>query len=252
MAVVIGIGSALLLRPGSYIDRSVLDAALGADSAVVPLAATPTGPPGMAEIPTMITGLFPTDPLTTFTSGNMLQIVIAAMILGVAVVMTPADQRRPLLELLASVQAACMVIVGFVLRFAPLAVFGLLAQLSARIGVSALIGTGMYVVAVVSGLVVLFAFYMLALRIFGNYSPIAFLRATRDVLLLAFSTSSSAAVMPATLTTTEKKLGVDMRVSPASSCLWAPPSTWQAPHSIRPLPRCSSPRFSSWKSESRE
>lgn len=213
LAVVIGIGSALLLRPGSFIERSVLDAALGADAAVVPQAAASTGPPGMAEIPTLITGLFPTDPLTTFTSGNMLQIVIAAMILGIAVVMTAADQRRPLLELLASVQAACMVIVGFVLRFAPLAVFGLLAQLSARIGLSALIGTGMYVIAVVAGLIVLFVVYLLAIRVFGNLSPITFLRATRDVLLLAFSTSSSAAVMPATLTTTEKKLGVDESIA---------------------------------------
>lgn len=207
-AVVIGLGAALLLRPGSYIDRSVLDAALGPDGVVATPSSAPTGAPGMSEIPNLITGLFPTDPLTTFTSGNMLQIVIAAMILGVAVVMTAADQRRPLLELLASVQAACMVIVGFVLRFAPLAVFGLLAQLSARIGLSALIGTGMYVVAVVSGLVVLFACYLLVVRLFGRLSPVTFLRETRDVLLLAFSTSSSAAVMPATLTTTEEKLGV--------------------------------------------
>ncbi|MEP4380495.1 MAG: dicarboxylate/amino acid:cation symporter [Alphaproteobacteria bacterium] len=213
VAVVIGIGSALLLRPGSFIERSVLDAALGPDGATAAPVASPAGAPGMSEIPNLITGLFPTDPLTTFTSGNMLQIVIAAMILGVAVVMTGADQRRPLLELLASVQAACMVIVGFVLRFAPLAVFGLLAQLSARIGLSALIGTGMYVIAVVAGLFVLFRAYLLAVRVLGGLSPIAFLRATRDVLLLAFSTSSSAAVMPATLTATEEKLGVDVSIA---------------------------------------
>ena len=208
VAVIIGLGMALLIKPGNFIDREALTSALGSD-AVAPLETTaPAGPPQLNEIPELITGLFPADPLTTFTSGNMLQIVIAAMIIGVAVVMTGSDQRRPLLDLLASVQAACMVIVGFVLRFAPLAVFGLLAQLSARIGLSALIGTGMYVVTVVGGLLILFAVYLAVVRVLAGRAPLAFLKIASDVLLLAFSTSSSAAVMPATLTTTEKKLGV--------------------------------------------
>lgn len=213
VAVVIGLGAALIVKPGTFIDREVLSSALGPDAMKTPAPAEPTGPPQIGEIPELITGLFPSDPLTTFTSGNMLQIVIAAIIIGVAIVMTASDQRRPLLDLLASVQAACMVIVGFVLRFAPLAVFGLLAQISARIGLSALIGTGLYVLTVVAGLVVLFGVYLLVVRVFGGRSPAAFLKSVGDVLLLAFSTSSSAAVMPATLTTTEQKLGVPEHIA---------------------------------------
>lgn len=213
IAVIIGIAAALVIRPGNFIERSVLNAALGDEAVSAATVAQPAGPPTVSEIPALITGLFPTDPLTTFTSGNMLQIVIAAIIIGVAVVMTSSDQRRPLLDLLASVQAACMVIVGFVLRFAPLAVFGLLAQLSARVGLSALIGTGMYVATVVLGLAVLLAFYLLAVRLLGRRSPFGFLKNVRDVMLLAFSTSSSAAVMPATLTTTEQKLGVPEHIA---------------------------------------
>ena len=206
----IGLAVAALIRPGMLIDREAISAALASGAGEV---AAPAGPPRMEEIPELITGLFPTDPLTTFTSGNMLQIVIAAMIIGVAVVMTASDQRRPLLELLASVQAACMVIVGFVLRFAPLAVFGLLAQISARIGISALIGTGMYVLTVIVGLVLLFGAYLVTMRVLSGMPARTFLSATRDVLLLAFSTSSSAAVMPATLTATEQKLGVPETVA---------------------------------------
>ncbi len=209
-AGVIGLVVAAVIRPGLLIDRDAISAALDSGA---PTVAAPAGPPRMDEIPELITGLFPTDPLTTFTSGNMLQIVIAAMIIGVAVVMTASDQRRPLLDLLASVQAACMVIVGFVLKFAPLAVFGLLAQISARIGISALIGTGMYVLTVILGLLILFALYLLVMRLITGMSARRFLGATRDVLLLAFSTSSSAAVMPATLTTTEDKLEVPETVA---------------------------------------
>lgn len=213
VAVIIGLGVALAIKPGNFIDRDVLTSALGSEAVAPVESSGAAGPPQLDEIPELITGLFPADPLTTFTSGNMLQIVIAAMIIGVAVVMTASDQRRPLLDLLASVQAACMVIVGFVLRFAPLAVFGLLAQLSARIGLSALIGTGMYVVTVVAGLLILFAVYLMIVRLLAGRAPLAFLKTVSDVLLLAFSTSSSAAVMPATLTTTEKKLGVPEHIA---------------------------------------
>lgn len=207
VAVLLGLGMALLIKPGRFVDSFAVRAGLTENPGAAP-AVTPAKPPTVGEIPELITSLFPGDPLTTFTSGNMLQIVIAAIIIGVAVVMTPSEQRRPILDLLASVQAACMVIVGFVLRLAPFAVFGLLAQISARVGLSALLGTGMYVLTVISGLALLLLVYLMLVRAIGGRPIRTFLGATREVMLLAFSTSSSAAVMPVTLTTTEQKLRV--------------------------------------------
>lgn len=212
VAVLLGLGMALLIKPGQFVDSFAVRAGLAHDSGTAP-DVMPAKAPTVGEIPELITSLFPGDPLTTFTSGNMLQIVIAAIIIGVAVVMTPGDQRRPLLDLLASVQAACMVIVGFVLRLAPFAVFGLLAQISARVGLSALLGTGMYVLTVICGLALLLLVYLVLVRTIGGRSIKAFLGETREVMLLAFSTSSSAAVMPVTLTTTEQKLRVRNHVA---------------------------------------
>lgn len=209
LAVAIGVASALLIQPGSFVDpgavASVLDQA--------PAAAEAPRAPRAEEIPDLIVGLFPTDPLSTFVSGNMLQIVIAAAVFGLALVMTPADQRKALLDLMASVQAACMVIVGWVLKFAPLAVFGLLANITARVGLSALLGVGMYVVSVLAGLLLLMAVYLAIVRLQSGIGIAAYLSRTREVMLLAFSTSSSAAVMPLTLTTVERKLGVDSAVA---------------------------------------
>jgi len=92
-------------------------------------------------------------------------------------------------------------------------VFGLLAGLTARVGLSALLGTGVYVATVLAGLLILFAVY-LALSLLITRKPLGiFLKNTREVLLMAFSTSSSAAVMPLTLTTVEQKLGVKSSVS---------------------------------------
>ncbi|MDE0242128.1 MAG: dicarboxylate/amino acid:cation symporter [bacterium] len=209
-AVVIGLAVALLIQPGHYIDRVLVDVALGQPGTATP---APSAPPKAAEIPDLIVGLFPRDPLTTFVSGNMLQIVVAAAVIGVALVMMPPEQRRPVTDLLASIQAACMVIVGWALRLTPIAVFGLLAHIASRVGVSVLIGTGMYVVTVIAGLAALAGTYLLLVRFLARRPVIHFLRAARETILLAFSTSSSAAVMPVTLAAVEDGLGVDSRVS---------------------------------------
>lgn len=208
IAVAIGMVAAVVIAPGSYIERGVLDAAMATQETAKAGPAAPAQLPKAEEIPEFITSLFPRDPMTTFISGNMLQIVMTAAIIGVALVMMPMHQRKPLLDLLSSIQGACMVIVGWVLRFAPLAVFGLLVHLTARVGLSALIGTGVYVVTVLLGLLALFLVYLAIVVIVGRRSFRSFLAAVREVVLLAFSTSSSAAVMPLSLSTAEQKLMV--------------------------------------------
>jgi len=206
-AVVIGVVIALVIEPGRFIDGVSMQTAMsnGQTAAAV---AKPASIPNAAEVPGVITALFPRDPLTSFVSGNMLQIVFTAAIFGVALLMMPAGQSKPLLDLLASLQAACMVIVSWVLRFAPLAVFGLLAEITARVGLATLIGTGIYVLVAIGGLAFLFLIYLLIGWAASGISPGRFISLTREVLLLAFSTSSSAAVMPVTLSTVEEKLAV--------------------------------------------
>ncbi len=208
-AVLVGVLLALMLEPGSYIDGVAMRAAFSETPATPAAAAVP----GVADLPGVITALFPRDPLKSFVSGNMLQIVITAAIIGIALLTMPAKQAAPLLDLLASVQAVCMVIVKWVLRFAPLAVFGLLAEITSRVGIATLIGTGVYVLVAIGGLALLFLLYLLIGWFVAGVAPGRFVAQTREVLLLAFSTSSSAAVMPLTLATVEEKLAVPAFVS---------------------------------------
>ena len=106
-----------------------------------------------------------------------------------------------------------MVVVRWAMYLVPLAVFGLMAQLTARMGLDALLGMGVYVVTVLSALLLALAFLTVVYVIGRRRSPVSFLRGSRDVLLLAFSTSSSAAVMPLTIRTAEEALGVRKGVS---------------------------------------
>jgi Na+/H+-dicarboxylate symporter len=120
---------------------------------------------------------------------------------------------RPLVDLLGAVQEVSMVVVRWAMYLVPAAVFGLMTQLTARMGLDALLGMGVYVLTVLGALLLAFAFLMLVYALGRRRSPLGFLTGSRDVLLLAFSTSSSAAVMPLTIRTAEESLGVHKGVS---------------------------------------
>lgn len=206
VAILIGMSVGLLIRPGSYIDSELLQSALG--STPVTVTQNEITQPELGELPGTLINLFPTNPLNSMVEGQMLQIILFAGIFGVALVMMRPSRSRPLLELMASLQEVCMTVVGWAMRLAPYAVFGLMAQIVSRIGFEALLGMAVYVGTVLLGLLAMVVLYLLLISLFGQHSPWRFLRSVREVLLLAFSTSSSAAVMPLSIKTAEEKLSV--------------------------------------------
>jgi len=175
--------------------------------------AVPGGPPSLAEFPQRLLTLLPANPLSSMVENDMLRVVIFAIVVGAALVMMAPGQARPLLDLLGSLQEVCMTVVRWAMMLAPFAVFGLLAQMTAKIGLDALVGMAVYVLTVLLGLLVLFVLYLVVLVVAVGQGPGAFLRGTRELLLLAFSTSSSAAVMPLSIKTAEEAFKVRPSVS---------------------------------------
>ena len=208
VAALIGVLVALAVEPGSYLQVAQLPA-----STVVDGAAGAAAAPSLATLPAQIVRVVPTNPLQASVEQNMLQVVVFAIFVGVALVTMERKLARPLVDLLGAVQEVSMVVVRWAMYLVPAAVFGLMTQLTARMGLDALLGMGVYVVTVLGALLLAFAFLMLVYAVGRRRSPLAFLRGSRDVLLLAFSTSSSAAVMPLTIRTAEESLGVQISVS---------------------------------------
>lgn len=101
-----------------------------------------------------------------------------------------------------------MGIVGWAMRIAPFAVFGLVARLTSTLGLDALGGMAIYMLTVLAGLGFMMLVFMAIASLAASLSPRRFLSAVREVVLLAFSTSSSAAVMPISIRTAEDSLGV--------------------------------------------
>ncbi len=164
-------------------------------------------------IPDMLIDLLPANPLASMVTGEMLSIVMFSVVVGIALINIPVKTANPILSLLFSIQEICMTITRWAMKIAPVAVFGLICQITAMVGLKTIGGLGWYVFTVVLALAVLVLFYVLLLVFFAHANIRKFFIDVKELLLLAFSTASSAAVMPMSLKTAEEKLGVDPRVS---------------------------------------
>jgi len=206
VAITIGIVTATVINPGAYVDTSAVDVAsrAGGEGEVETLAEAG----GTTSLSESIVDLLPENPLVSMVEKEMLQVVLFAVILGLALIVMNPDQSRLVLDLLGALQEICMTVVRWAMVLAPFAVFGLMARITIRIGLDALLGMTAYVGSVLLGLVILLVFYLLLVALVGKKNPLVFLNQVREVQLLAFSTSSSAAVMPLSMKTAEEKLAV--------------------------------------------
>ena len=161
----------------------------------------------------VLIGLVPTNPVAALANGEMLQIIVFALLLGVAITIS-GDRGRHLLNVFTDVNAVIMQMVWIVVRIAPIGVFCLIARTFSTEGVEAFIPLAKYFVCVVAALTVhAIITYSVLLKIVGGLSPIVFFRKMRAAQLFAFSTASSNATIPVTLESVQSRLGVDDSVA---------------------------------------
>ncbi|MCF8880611.1 dicarboxylate/amino acid:cation symporter [Hyphobacterium sp. SN044] len=204
-AATLGATLALWIRPGqSVIVGEVPMPRLKPDLAELsdPLA------DAAAAAPDLIARLVPSNPLAAAANSEMLAVVVFSIFVGLAFVASSNQARlAPLRQLFEAMLEVSMTVVKWAMYLTPFAVFGLTAQLVARMGVSAITTLAAYVGVVLAGLAVLLVLYLVLIAILGRMAPGKFLAAVFPVQLLAFSTSSSAAVMPLSMETARNRLG---------------------------------------------
>lgn len=212
-AASLGVVLALWLQPGAGI------AGLSAEAppaAVVQAAEADTGTeaevaaPDLTEpstFPDLISNILPSNPTASIAQGDMLAVVVLALLVGISVTQVQAERAAPFLALMDALLSISMNIVKWAMFLAPYAVFGLMAQLVTRTGFETMIGISGYVGVVLLGLALLLCFYLLVALLAARITPPRFFKAAGGNLLLAFSTSSSSAVMPVTIQSA-RQLGV--------------------------------------------
>jgi len=209
IALTIGITIATTIEPGNFIDSDLIKESFGIEE----LEPVESYDLSIHDIPQSIVGLVPSNPLSSFMSGEMLSIIIFALIVGVAMITLPSKSSRPILDLLESIQDFTMKVVSWAMRLAPFAAFGLMAAIVSKIGLSALTGLGAYMATVVAGLLIMMIVYIIIIKFFAKRPLSSTLSTIKEPQLLAFSTSSSAATMPVSIKTAEEKLKVKPKVS---------------------------------------
>lgn len=203
IATLIGFAFSYLIQPGSFIDTPELNPQNDITQATQI----------SDNIPKTIAQIIPSNPLESMVKGDMLGVVLFTIIFGISIFSLNPEQIKSTKSALEALQKILMNIIRWAMELAPYAVFGFMAQLTAQIGFDALKGLLMYVFTVLIGLFSLLLFYNSLIFLFSNVSPKYFMLKIKGVMLLAFSTSSSAAVMPMSMKTAEEELGIDRSIS---------------------------------------
>jgi Na+/H+-dicarboxylate symporter len=198
VAISLAVSFALLVKPGESLNLST-DTTFEAQEA-----------PSLAQV---IINMMPTNPVNAMAEGNMLQIIVFAVLFGIAMTLAGKAGER-LVSVFEDFSAVIMKLVTILMNLAPYGVFALMAKLFATIGFDTIAGLLKYFLLVLFVLGVhAFVSYPIILKLFSGLSPLILLRKMRDAAIFGFSTASSSATLPVTLETATNKLGVNSSVA---------------------------------------
>lgn len=198
MAITLALTAAVLVGPGRGFGLQT-DAGFQAAEA-----------PSLVEV---LINIFPRNIVEAMSEGNMLQIIVFAILFGIALTLSGKPGKQ-LLGVFQDLNAVIMTLVQIVMKLAPYGVFALVARTFATQGFEAFAPLLKYfflllAVLILQALVV----YPVLLKVLSGLNPVPFLRKLREVQIFAFSTASSNATIPVTLKVVEERLGVTNSVA---------------------------------------
>jgi len=193
IAISVAIFVAIIIGPGEGVGMTASTSFSGREA------------PSLAQV---IIQMFPTNPFESFAQGRMLQIIIFALLFGIAIALSGKAGER-VASLFEDLSEVIMRLVAILMNLAPYGVFALLATLFTTVSIETFGNLIIYFLVVFFVLIAHALFtYPLILKLLTGLSPITFLKKMRDAAIFAFSTASSNATIPVTLETATKKMGV--------------------------------------------
>lgn len=198
IAISLAIFAALLINPGVGVEMQS-DANFNLSEA-----------PALSQV---FIDIFPSNPIASMAEGNMLQIIVFAVLFGIAMAMSGKAGER-LSTVFNDLSEVIMKLVTLLMNLAPYGVFFLMAKLFTTLGFETIASLAKYF-AVVMAVLVLHGLvsYGVILKLLTGLNPLIFFRKMRDAALFGFSTSSSNATMPVTMEAVTKKMGVKNSVA---------------------------------------
>ena len=166
--------------------------------------------PGLKQT---LLNIFPKNPVAAMAEGKMLQIIVFAILFGVALAHS-GERAKGVQRLFSDLNDVMMNLVTMLIKFAPYGVFCLMAKLFAEVGWTEITRLATYFFTVVAVLLLHVSIvYPTLLVTLARVNPLTFIKKVREPLLVAFSTASSGATMPVTLRTVEERVGVHNEIA---------------------------------------
>ncbi|CAN7486299.1 dicarboxylate/amino acid:cation symporter [Phenylobacterium sp. LjRoot219] len=214
VAVVVGLLTVNLLRPGDGVDPALAQRLLG--EAASGAQAIVERSPKSLEGPAALVQIIPANVIGAAADNEILPVMFFALMFGVGVVLL--QNRSPAVTTLKSaiegLLEVSMILISLVIRLAPIAIACLMFNLAALFGWELLVRLSAYVGVVLLALGIhMFVVYSAAVWLFGGMSPIAFFRNSQEAILVAFSTASSNATLPTALRVAEDQLKLPPKIS---------------------------------------
>lgn len=199
IAIIIGLGLAAIVQPGLAGDFDLEAAKFDSEEA-----------PSVGET---LLNIIPKNPLEALTNGNMLQIIVFAVFIGLALTAL-GERTKGIVNLVEQGNDIMMYLVGIVMKFAPYGTFGLIATAIGSQGLSAIKAMSAYMAVVLAALFIHAIFtYGGTVGLLAKKNPIWFFKKFAPAMSVAFSTSSSTATLPVSMDVAQKHLGVPKSVS---------------------------------------
>jgi Na+/H+-dicarboxylate symporter len=208
MAITLALVLALIIAPGE-----------GASSVDITPSQFEASAP--ASIKDTLVNIFPTNPVASMAEGSMLQVIVFALLVGVALSRSGNAGAR-ITAFFDDLNQIMMKLVTMLIQMAPLGVFCLMATLFSKVGWEEIYKLLSYFMTVVLALIIHGSIvYPVLLTALARVNPLKFFLKMREPMLVAFSTSSSGATLPVTLRTVKQRLGVRNEVAAFSVPLGA-------------------------------
>jgi Na+/H+-dicarboxylate symporter len=198
LAVLLGICAAKIFQPGLHLHIAL---PLDADSSQTPM------------LSSIILALVPQNPVNALVEGNILQILVFAIFLGLAINLA-GEKGKPLTEIFESLAEVMNRLTSVVMEFSPIGAFAIMAWVSGSFGLAIIYPLmkflWIYYVACMLHVVVVFCSI---LWFMAKVRPFPFFKGMSDAIMVAFSTCSSAATLPVSMNCIQKKLGVSRNIA---------------------------------------
>ncbi|WP_101694351.1 dicarboxylate/amino acid:cation symporter [Dorea phocaeensis] len=202
LAITVALSIGNLINPGTGLDMSAIQSNA---AKVETMEAT--------SLSETLLGIIPDNPLNSLSSGNMLQIIVFALIVGV-ILAKLGERTETVGNFFSQFNDIMMEMTMMVMSLAPIGVFCLISRTFANIGFSAFVPLAKYMVGVLIALAIqCFVVYLGLLKIFTGLNPLKFIKNFFPVMAFAFSTATSNATIPLSIDTLAKKMGVSKKIS---------------------------------------